>query len=153
MFWEQKFTRGKYRAFISRGKEATTPAFKKHLDFLLKTYGKPIHVVNLLSSKEAQEKEIIDGYEEQLKPYRTGPINAAPYNSFDMHSIIGKSGTNFKAFGTELLDVLQPDLLKIGLFSKFNDKVIANQDGVFRTNCLDCLDRYSEHSNNIDIYL
>lgn len=48
VFWEQKFIRGMHRTIISRGKEATAPAFKKHFEELLSRYGNQ-HVINLLS--------------------------------------------------------------------------------------------------------
>ena len=59
-------TRGMHRTTISRGKEATQPAFKKHFEDLLKRYGNSIYIVNLLGTKES-EKEIADAFEEQLK--------------------------------------------------------------------------------------
>jgi hypothetical protein len=58
--------RGKHRTAISRGKEATAPAFKKHIESMTKHYGK-LYIVNLLSPLISDEKIIIDAFEEQIK--------------------------------------------------------------------------------------
>lgn len=138
IFWEQKFIRGKHRTTLSRGKEATAPAFKLHFEELIRRYGKQ-YVVNLLSTTET-EKIIADAYEEQLKFYNNADIQ---YIAFDFHEKLGKSGLKFNMIGPLLLDGVMADMLKFGLYIRDdNGNIASTQKGTFRTNCLDCLDRY-----------
>jgi hypothetical protein len=65
------------------------------------------------------------------------------YKSFDMHEQLGKNGNKFHLIGPLLLDELQTELLRFGLYARDKDgQELLNQKGIFRTNCLDCLDRY-----------
>lgn len=131
--------RGKHRCQLSRGSEATTPAFQRHFQDQLRRYGKQ-YVVNLLHQKEGQEKVISDAYEEQLQKMNHPDVQ---YFGFDFNQYLGT--TLIKVTNINLLlDHIQPDMIKLG-FSAVDDtgNRIMTQSGVFRTNCLDCLDRTS----------
>lgn len=137
VFWEQKMVRGKHRTSISRGPEATEQAFKLHFTNQIKRYGKHF-VINLLGTNE-NEKIISEAFEEQLKRLNSPEIQ---YKAFDFHEHLGSSGLKFNMIGPLLLDELQPSLLKFGIYVRDDrNAVIMEQHGVFRTNCLDCLDR------------
>jgi hypothetical protein len=97
-----------------------------------------VFTINLLSNSES-EKTITNAFEEQLRVLNHSDIQ---YTAFDFHEKLGKNGLKFNMIGPLLLDSLQPELLKYGLFVKDSDNnVISTQKGIFRTNCMDCLDR------------
>jgi hypothetical protein len=62
VFWEQKIVRGKFRTAVSRGVEATSPAFNAHFDDMVQRYGKQ-YIVNLLGKKD-NEKNIAEAFEQ-----------------------------------------------------------------------------------------
>ena len=131
--------RGKYRSILSRGKEATAPAFTKHFEDVMKIYGNQC-VVNLLSPTKESEKILMDAYEEQLKAakYSEGQVK---YHAFDFAQQL-KNGMKYNLIGPLLLDNLESDLLGFGSFILDQDgNVLLTQKGTFRVNCLDCLDR------------
>lgn len=107
--------RGKYRSMISRGKEATTHAFSRHFEDIIHRYGTQ-YVVNLLSPAKEGEKAISDGYEEQLQLCTQQAKMEIKYVAFDFHAQLGKSGLKFNMIGPLLLDTLQDDLTRFGLY-------------------------------------
>ncbi|PRP73582.1 hypothetical protein PROFUN_02591 [Planoprotostelium fungivorum] len=138
LFWEQKMVRGKFRTALSRGSEAQTPAFQMHFNEHIKIYGRH-YIVNLLSPDKETEKPVHDAYEEQLGLYNNQEIK---YLSFDFHKQIGKNGAKINQLGSMLMSTLFADLLKNSLYTVNEQGTVSStQMGVFRVNCLDCLDR------------
>lgn len=70
IFWEEKVG-GKLT--ITRPPEGSAPAFRKHVEEILKLY-KSLHIVNLLTKGKSSEESVTQGYEEQLVSYTTGTI-------------------------------------------------------------------------------
>lgn len=61
------------------------------------------------------------------------------YESFDFHAECGRMRWDRL---NVLLDRLAPELEQMGYFLLLEDgTLLSAQDGVFRTNCIDCLDR------------
>lgn len=128
--------RGKNRPTLSRGPEATTPAAKAHFEDQLKRYGKQF-VINLLSKKD-EEKIVGESFEQQVHLINNPDVR---YRSFDFYEQLGSTGLSFHLMGNLLLDPIQPDLEEIGVYGEDEGKVLFEQKGTFRINCLDCLDR------------
>ncbi|CAJ0761633.1 5962_t:CDS:10 [Entrophospora sp. SA101] len=123
---------------ISRGPAATLPAVERHFNELQSRYGE-VYILNLLSQLKDGEFLLCNEYQD-----RTNDLNKHGYIyqffSFDFHAICGNSnyenlsilirdiGKNLESTGFFLLDIE-------------TSSPIFYQKGVFRTNCVDCLDR------------
>ncbi|PGH06584.1 hypothetical protein AJ80_08143 [Polytolypa hystricis UAMH7299] len=166
IFWEQApgLIPGQQKIQVTRSMGATQPAFDKHFDRLSLDYG-AVHIINLLSASKPGEVELTQNYNHHIRksPLRHGPdLNSSSEHhllqstDFDFHAEtrgpagyesailirhqIEESADGFAYF-------LASDLPKQGnLPATFNNaskqtSVLLQQEGVFRTNCLDCLDR------------
>ncbi|KAK9894329.1 DNase I-like protein [Cystobasidium minutum MCA 4210] len=149
LFWEQQQGTpfGGQKVQITRPPIASQPAFNKHFTALLAAYPH-IEVVNLLSSKD-HESLLSNAYREHVRNANAqlddGEIE---YVEFDFHSKVKlaggiesvrdnirrdpETGGRIDEFGYCLANVSH---------SKVFESLIARQEGVFRVNCLDCLDR------------
>ncbi|KAK5133088.1 hypothetical protein LTR08_008198 [Meristemomyces frigidus] len=168
IFWEQTSgLPGQQKITLTRSAEATQPAFDKHFDALEKAYG-DVHVVNLLSEEKSSETQITRQYdyhiqeselnrrvEEMGVEEETGPHEHLKQINYDFHAqtrgpngyeaasgikrYIRPSAMAFEYFLTEqVAETVIKDGRKQSVVS---DNVALTQTGVFRTNCLDCLDR------------
>ncbi|KAJ4344445.1 Inositol-1,4,5-trisphosphate 5-phosphatase 1 [Didymosphaeria variabile] len=163
LFWEQAtgLLPGQQKITITRSPEATQPAFDKHFEHLELSYG-AIHVVNLLSNEKPNELELTHRYRHHI---RQSPMNYAHEQSKE-HELIKLTEYDFHAEtrgpgGYEMASMIQQWIrdsadgfayylsedIEEHARSNGNDYVvrrpttILQQEGVFRTNCLDCLDR------------
>jgi hypothetical protein len=156
---------GQQKIQITRSPEATQPAFDKHFEGLEMNYG-PIHVLNLLSETKPGEVELTSRYSMHIQ---NSPLNLAGGKAtssdrhllretkFDLHAetkgpamyeaanmvrhLIEESADGFAYYLSEEADA--PVVRDSGVDRQYgrDPVVILQQDGVFRTNCLDCLDR------------
>lgn len=159
MFWEQQGTTpfGGQRLQITRPPIASQPAFNKHFSALLANYPK-IEVVNLLSSKD-HEAMLSLAYFQHIRSANaqlftsdekgdSGQGRNIEYAEFDFHKEARVAG------GIESVrDLIRRDRNLGGKLEDFGycllgtgeksevPSLIHTQEGVFRTNCLDCLDR------------
>lgn len=163
VFWEQAagLIPGQQKITVTRSAEGTQPAFDKHFGDLEQNYGS-IHVVNLLSETKPGEAEL-------TKLYRFGVRNSSLNHSgdkesrdydllreteFDFHAetkgpngyeaaslirrLIENSAEGFAYYlSEEIEEPAEDDQEK----AQRRTIVVLQQEGVFRTNCLDCLDR------------
>ncbi|PYI28093.1 DNase I-like protein [Aspergillus indologenus CBS 114.80] len=163
IFWEQAtgFIPGQQKIEITRSVEASQHAFHKHFKNLELKYG-AIHVINLLSELRPGEVELSRRFRELIKGDRTSQetgLGALSDHSllqlteFDFHAETrGPTGygassqikpeifhslQGFAYFQEEESDLGTPDPNQKSL----GNSVILQQEGAFRTNCLDCLDR------------
>lgn len=139
VFWEQDTSLINPKVQITRSKEATQPVFDKHFHRLIEKYG-PVHVVNLLSTKSS-EIELSQRYKQQIVDSKSLRLNDDVfYSHFDFHKETSQEG--FSAV-RRVLPLLSNSILEAGYFSYDvkDKKVLSEQHGVFRVNCLDCLDR------------
>lgn len=167
MFWEQApgIIPGQQKIQVTRSPEATQPAFDKHFEYLTLNYGR-VHILNLLSESKPGEVELTTRYEHHVA---LSPVNQAAelegsagqqllqYSQFDFHAetkgpdgyeaairvkqLIHQCAKEFEYF---LCDEAESRLLPQGPdrgVVTTGPSVISYQVGVFRTNCLDCLDR------------
>lgn len=160
MFWEQAagLLPGQQKIQITRSPQATQPAFDKHFESLEHKYG-PIHVVNLLSNERAGEIEISQKYHNHIRRSSLNQRNDGETSTehdllqethYDFHAETRGAGYeaargvrryihgSLEGFGYCLTGVMD-DEPKQGSLQR--STVILQQEGVFRTNCLDCLDR------------
>ncbi|KAI8806214.1 SacI homology domain-containing protein [Cladochytrium replicatum] len=140
-FWEQRGLQVVHKIDLTRGSELTYPAFTKHFQDLIDNYGK-VNVVNLLSNREdSPEYELSQQFREHTVrlSHALAPDNLR-YTSFDFHSVVNR--TNFDRLSA-LVDVTRGSMDDYGYFvyDTAAKTPVTVQEGVFRTNCLDCLDR------------
>ncbi|KAG0671230.1 inositol polyphosphate 5-phosphatase [Maudiozyma exigua] len=139
VFWEQDTSLINPKVQITRSMEATQPIFDKHFEKLIKRYG-PVHVVNLLSTKSS-EIELSRRYYDQIRKSTKLKLNSDIfYTAFDFHKETAQEG--FSAV-SRVVPLILDSLLVSGYFAYDckAKKIISEQHGIFRTNCLDCLDR------------
>ncbi|EWC46159.1 hypothetical protein DRE_04537 [Drechslerella stenobrocha 248] len=157
VFWEQQpgLLPGQQKITITRSPEATQPSFDKHIEGITEKYG-AIHIVNLLSAVKPGESELTRMFDTMIhhSPFRgqnsgdqTGEVLKATKYDFHeetkggydaAHAIryyINESADSFAYFLTEDVDHDNDE------GTAPHSEVILQQEGVFRTNCLDCLDR------------
>ena len=165
IFWEQAsgLLPGQQKIQITRSPEATQPAFDKHFKSLASSYG-TVHILNLLNESKPGEAELTARYN-----YHTvhSPLNQVVHidgtsesrltsSRFDFHTETrGPGGYEAASMIRRLIEgradefayFLCEDLSSSVQRSIFDEKaaqigaVVLQQEGVFRTNCLDCLDR------------
>lgn len=164
LFWEQ--TAGllphQQKLVMPRSKQATQPAFDKHFEDLEIKYG-PIHVVNLLSKEKSSESELGSQYHSQInrasinnRDEETSEHGSLRDTWYDFHAETRAPGgfeaaVGIKHFLQESADgfaycLTEPEdqvgeMDEIEAQKPRHSTVVLQQEGVFRTNCLDCLDR------------
>ncbi|XP_025115480.1 phosphatidylinositide phosphatase SAC1-like [Pomacea canaliculata] len=108
--------------------------FQKHFDNQIYNYGYQV-IVNLVNQK-GYEKELETMYGQTVSSAKNANIR---YEAFDFH----KECKNMRFDRLSLLlDRLEGDIKRFGYFHQNRDGfVVSQQCGVFRTNCMDCLDR------------
>lgn len=163
IFWEQAtgFLPGQQKIDITRSTEATQHAFDRHFGNLELEYG-AVHVVNLLSGLRSGESELSAKFRQHImkrlrqKEYVGGsPDHALLRNTeFDFHAET-RGPLGYEA-SSQIRQEVMNSLQGFAYFlaeetggassSSYQDApesstVVLQQEGVFRTNCLDCLDR------------
>ncbi|OCF38942.1 inositol polyphosphate-5-phosphatase F [Kwoniella heveanensis CBS 569] len=102
-----------------------------HFNDLTSRYG-PISIINL-SEQEGKEAVVTNGYKELIDSLDRKDIT---YTGFDFHAKChGMKWENI----SELVDSV--DLNSMGYLWTLQGEAIREQNGAFRTNCIDCLDR------------
>ncbi|CAL3961944.1 unnamed protein product [Diplocarpon coronariae] len=163
VFWEQAagLIPGQQKIAITRSPEGTQPAFDKHFGELEQNYG-AVHVVNLLSEIKPGEAELTNLYRYGV---RHSALNQADGQDSRDHQLLRETEFDFHAetkgpAGYEAASMIRrliessADGFAYYLSEDIDDAgepsskkasrrtvVVLQQEGVFRTNCLDCLDR------------
>ena len=152
-FWEQAtgLLPHQQKITITRSLEATQPAFNKHFEDLELKYG-TVHVLNLLSETKAGEVDLTQAYNHLMRQIPTDR-RLIQGTHFDFHAETrgpqgyeAASSVRFlvqelaEGFAYCLLDTVKDVDLRDRAPSA-RATVIIQQQGTFRTNCLDCLDR------------
>lgn len=157
VFWEQSpgLLPGQQKIQVTRSPEATQPAFDKHFEELERNYG-AVHILNLLSESKPGELDLTNRYRYHVRHCR---LNGSMEEGGSAHQLLRETEFDFHAQtrgpgGYEAASMVQ-HLVKDaadgfvyylmenaeGFRSESKPSVILQQEGVFRTNCLDCLDR------------
>ncbi|KAK1253657.1 hypothetical protein MKX07_001734 [Trichoderma sp. CBMAI-0711] len=159
VFWEQvaDLIPGRQKITITRPLDATQPTFNKHFEDLEQAYG-AVHVVNLLSDTKPGEVELASMYRECI---RRCPLRRPGQHQSEDHALLRETHYDFHAetkgpAGYEAARGIRryiensADGFAYFLAENHQDSnekagermvVVLQQEGVFRTNCLDCLDR------------
>jgi hypothetical protein len=163
VFWEQAagLLPGQQKISITRSAEGTQPAFDKHFAELEQNYG-AVHVVNLLSETKPGEAELTHLYRYGV---RHSALNHPDEKNSHDHQLLRETEFDFHAEtkgpnGYEAASLIRrliensADGFAYYLSEEIEDPaegpsekphrrmaVVLQQEGVFRTNCLDCLDR------------
>ena len=166
LFWEQStgILPGQQKIQITRSPEATQPAFDKHFEGLEMNYGS-VHILNLLSESKPGEIELTERYKYHTKhsALNQGLEHESAINRgvlreshFDFHAETkGPSGYEAASTVRRLIQdraegfayYLSNEMASAVAispnqkYSQSRPAVVLQQEGVFRTNCLDCLDR------------
>jgi hypothetical protein len=165
VFWEQTagLIPGQQKITITRSPDGTQPAFNKHFEDLENAYG-AVHVINLLSASKPGEAELSALYRNGIRhcPLSRPQEKQSPDHvllrstEYDFHAEtkgptgyeaareirrhIEDSADGFAYYLAEDTDDLEEDANGTTHHNR-RPVVVLQQEGVFRTNCLDCLDR------------
>ncbi|XP_043274983.1 phosphatidylinositide phosphatase SAC2 isoform X2 [Venturia canescens] len=133
VYWSQPGYKYKPPPRIDKDEAETQVAFEKHFSEEIATYG-PICIVNLVE-QAGKEKIIWDAYNNHLINYNNPEIT---YTTFDFHEYC--RGMHFENVSI-LVSALEGILSEMGYCWHDEQGPICMQKGVFRVNCIDCLDR------------
>ncbi|XP_033352507.1 synaptojanin-1 [Bombus vosnesenskii] len=139
LFWEQPGIQvGSHKVKISRGSEASAPAFNRHLNMIKQRYGQQV-IINLLGSSLIGSKEGEAMLSQLFQTHHNMSEHTdVPHILFDYHQEC--RGGNMKNL-SKLKTKVDKYLESFSLFYAAGNTVILEQTGTIRTNCLDCLDR------------
>ncbi|XP_008546060.1 phosphatidylinositide phosphatase SAC2 isoform X2 [Microplitis demolitor] len=133
VYWSQPGYKYKPPPRIDKDESETQIAFEKHFAEETACYG-PICIVNLIE-QSGKEKIIWDAYSDHVIKYNSPDII---YTTFDFHEYC--RGMHFENV-TILVNALSDVLGEMGYCWRDSQGSICSQKGVFRINCMDCLDR------------
>ena len=134
LLWDQSPT-AKYtpRCTLSDKKARSLAVFQRHMDTITNRYER-IAVVNLIDRKGDQLK-LGEAYEEACTWLNSHKVS---FTWFDFHGKCKKTWETLR----ELVDSMENTLVESNYFMKdSNGKIVSEQHGVIRTNCMDNLDR------------
>ncbi|KAL2142103.1 hypothetical protein VTI28DRAFT_1558 [Corynascus sepedonium] len=166
VFWEQAagLLPNQQKITITRSADGTQPAFDKHFAELEQAYG-AVHVVNLLSATKPGEYELTALYRLGVQ---NCPLSRPAGNHSRDHALLRETEYDFHAetkgpqgyvAANEIRRYIESSADGFAYYlaqesdnggqsngglnghKKGRYVVVLQQEGVFRTNCLDCLDR------------
>ncbi|KNC81373.1 hypothetical protein SARC_06298, partial [Sphaeroforma arctica JP610] len=153
LFWEQPgINVGKHKVQIPRSMDAMMPAFEKHFTQLLPRYG-PVRCLNLLEQQgevdgepllsrefEVHVKELMRQQKCRMCTGEGQWGEDVSIVSFDFHK--ETRGSKYENL-SRLLNAIHEPIVTSSYFYRPGPGAtpVNRQSGVFRTNCLDCLDR------------
>ncbi|CAD8204811.1 unnamed protein product [Paramecium octaurelia] len=137
IFWNQRGLLTETK--LMRSAELTKSAYKKHFKGLLEDYSRVI-CLNLMAKKKSAEQMVTEGFEEQVKLNSDELIGNVKYEWFDFHH---ECKNNDFSQSNPLVRKLMEHIKNFGFYLEDlkTKKVLSVQHGIFRTNCMDCLDR------------
>uniref|UniRef100_UPI003AAEC320 phosphatidylinositide phosphatase SAC2 isoform X3 n=1 Tax=Centroberyx gerrardi TaxID=166262 RepID=UPI003AAEC320 len=133
VFWSQAGYRYNPRPRLEKGEKETISYFASHFEEQLKLYKKQV-IINLVD-QSGREKLIGDAYMKQVLLYNNPNLT---YVSFDFHEHCrGMKFENVQTLTDAISDIITD--MRWGWVDQAG--VICKQEGIFRVNCMDCLDR------------
>ncbi|KAG6878600.1 hypothetical protein C0993_003055 [Termitomyces sp. T159_Od127] len=141
LFWEQQGLQTFGQRIQITRPQASQPAFERHFLQLMDEYG-AVHAINLLGSKE-NEQTLTTAYGRHLQTARGAMGDDLSITHFDFHNVVKFGGHDSVIREMRRLETVTDHLDRFGftMCNANSDEIITDQKGVFRTNCLDCLDR------------
>ncbi|XP_047539879.1 phosphatidylinositide phosphatase SAC2 isoform X3 [Vanessa atalanta] len=133
IFWSQPDYKFRPPPRLDRTEEESHVAFKKHFEEELKTY-KQVCIVNLVE-QQGREKIIWEAYSNHVLKYNSPDII---YATFDFHEYC--RGMHYENVGI-LINAISDIIGEMRFCWRDDRGLICTQNGVFRVNCIDCLDR------------
>ncbi|KAH3743241.1 Suppressor of actin mutations [Pelomyxa schiedti] len=131
LLWEQK--KGFKPKPVLVGSKFMSEAFLRHMTRQVELY-KSVYIVSLLDHN-GNEQELSEAYERYFNFFA---IPDTKFFSFDFHTECkGNSLENIQV----LLSLTMKDLEANQYFLVSGSRLVLSQSGVFRVNCVDCLDR------------
>ncbi|KAI0433559.1 SacI homology domain-containing protein [Xylaria sp. FL1042] len=124
---------------LQHSSEANFRAFSKHFNRMSEKYGS-IQLVNLVE-RHGVEAIVGNEYQKNVEEYNKNNSEkgqSLAFEWFDFHSAC--RGMKFENV-SQLLDILGRKIEEAGSTVELEDQVLRKQNGVLRTNCMDCLDR------------
>ncbi|CZT08868.1 hypothetical protein WAI453_006048 [Rhynchosporium graminicola] len=121
---------------LQHSEETSYSAFSRHFRHLSDTYGS-VQAVSLVE-KHGPEAIVGDRYKLFMKRFNEETQKNIGFEWFDFHAIC--RGMKFENVSL-LLDTLGEKLDSFGQTVEVNGQRLSKQEGVLRTNCMDCLDR------------
>ncbi|KAI0677390.1 DNase I-like protein [Trametes maxima] len=141
LFWEQQGLQTFGQRIQITRPQASQPAFDRHFAALVEEYG-AVHAINLLGTKE-NEAALTTAYNRHMRSAQHALGDTIGLTSFDFHAAVRIGGHESVFREVRHLENIVDNLDRFGFAmadANTND-IITEQKGVFRTNCLDCLDR------------
>ncbi|XP_075071640.1 phosphatidylinositide phosphatase SAC2 isoform X3 [Mixophyes fleayi] len=133
VFWSQVGYRYNPRPRLDKGETETNPYFCLHFNQELEIYKKQV-LLNLVD-QTGREKVIGDAYLKQVLMFNCPNLT---YVTFDFHEHC--RGMKFENVQT-LTDAISDIIMDMRWCWVDQAGVICKQEGIFRINCMDCLDR------------
>lgn len=134
LFWSQKPNLKYKPSMVINESRNHLEAFQKHIDSIQKQYENQvmINLVNQHGSEGKLEKTFFDAFKSMNN-------SSLRYEAFDFHKQCGNDRWDRLSI---LINRLANDQDTFGYFClNKSGNVLSTQKGVFRTNCIDCLDR------------
>ncbi|CAG8630005.1 15229_t:CDS:10, partial [Acaulospora morrowiae] len=117
-----------------RSAKENSEAFSKHFESIIEYYG-DISCINLVETT-GREATIGSAYQEEIEKQNNNKIN---YIEFDFHKEC--KGMKYENI-SNLISKLDRNFSTMKYFWQAGDEEVhCKQEGIFRTNCMDCLDR------------
>jgi len=135
IFWTQSGLAA--QVSLSKSKEMTNEAFRKHIQTSVRIYGH-ITLINLLDVDKPHERMLTESMEHLLTMHRSEMEGHVGYLYFNFNKAC--KGDQYHVLA-EIIPKLSPSLDYYSYFSLQNEEVVTKQRGVTRINCLDSLDR------------
>ncbi|KAF9513128.1 hypothetical protein BS47DRAFT_1329854, partial [Hydnum rufescens UP504] len=133
IFWSQPGVNLKPPPKLDRTPSESASALRRHFEKTIKTYG-PLVAVNLAETT-GKEAVVTNVYRDLLKEVA---IPDTSYHEFDFHKEC--RGMKYENI-SKLVSALDRSFSAQGFFWVSGAAVLSEQQGVFRVNCIDCLDR------------
>ncbi|XP_049808352.1 phosphatidylinositide phosphatase SAC2 [Schistocerca nitens] len=133
VFWSQPGYKYRPPPQLDKGEAETQSAFEKHFSEEVSVYG-PVCIINLVE-QYGKEKIIWDAYTNHILLLNNPQLT---YVTFDFHEYCrGMRFENVSILIENIVDVIKD----MSYCWRDREGLICSQKGVFRVNCIDCLDR------------
>ncbi|KAJ7639012.1 inositol polyphosphate phosphatase [Roridomyces roridus] len=141
VFWEQQGLQTFGQRIQITRPTSSQPAFNQHFAQLLEEYDS-VHAINLLGTKE-NEAILTTAYARHLSSAREVIGDQVFITHFDFHNAVRIGGHDSVIRELKRLDAISRHVAQFGytMCEVKTDEIVTQQSGIFRTNCLDCLDR------------